>query len=101
MNAQELSREIENYIQEAVEGDGDKRLPLSDIERIRVIIQDHPVSAILRSHTLFSDDEIASLLEMIWHDDVSDIEWTEIGTLIYNEFMGRTAGPLARDILFP
>ena len=101
VSARELSREIENYIQETVEGDGDKRLSLSDIERIRVMIQDHPVSAILRSHTLFSDDEIASLIEMIWHDDVTNTEWADIGNLIFNEFMGRTAGPLANAILFP
>jgi len=100
-SARDLSREIENYIQETVEGDGEKRLSLSDIERIRVMIQDDTVSAILRSHTLFPDEEVAFLLEMIWHDDVSDTEWSDVANVIFNEFMGRSAGPLATKVLFP
>ena len=100
-SARNLSREIENYIQETVEGDGEKHLSLSAIERIRVMIQDDAVSAILRSHTLFPDDEVAFLLEMIWHDDVSDTEWSDVANVIFNEFMGRSAGPLATKVLFP
>ena len=101
VNARSLSREIENYIQETVEGDGEHRLSLTDIERIRVMIRDDSVSDILRSHTLFSDDEVASLIEMIWHDDVSDTEWADIANIIFNEFMERSAGPLAINVLFP
>ena len=63
--------------------------------------EDGIMAKILRSHSAFSDDEIANLIYRIYSKaDLGDQAWRSVAEIIYYEFMGGVAGPEATRALF-
>ena len=84
----------------------DDDLPLKHEERedLRFWLnneEDGIMAKILKSHSVFPDEEIANLISLIYHKaDLGDKGWNSVAEIIYYEFMGGVAGPEATRALF-
>ena len=63
--------------------------------------EDGIMAKILKSQSVFPDEEIANLISLIYHKaDLGDKGWNSVAEIIYYEFMGGVAGPEATRALF-
>jgi len=84
----------------------DEDLPLKAEERedLRRMLNNEEggiMAKILRSHSAFSDEEIANLIYRIYSKaDLGVQGWRSVAEIIYYEFMNGVAGPEAERALF-
>ena len=84
----------------------DEDLPLRaeerrDLRRWLNEEEDGILGKILRSHSTFSDEEIANLIYRIYSKaDLGDQGWRSVAEIIFFEYMNGVAGPEATRALF-
>ena len=84
----------------------DDDLPLKQEERedLRFWLnneEDGIMAKILKSHSVFPDEEIGNLISLIHAKaDLGDQGWNSVAEIIFHEYMGGNAGPDATRALF-
>ena len=93
----------------AIDGSFDKPdddLPLTSDERNQLRFwldneEDGIMGQIFKSHAVFPDEEMASLIGRIAQKaDLSDKAWNSVAEIIYHEYMRGSAGPETTSVLF-
>lgn len=98
-NAKAFGSYIDAWI---VEGDDDESIPNSKLDEVRYQLEDSGLAEILKNYTLFPEEEIALLLDVICiKSDVlpSSSKWKSISRVIYYEYMNpKPTGEIFKEL---